>query len=337
MNEQACGCLPNLQKPAKKGKRKILKERIRQFSIWYFENEDQKEVQHVKRRLERKKRGKTIRQVKEIRCLRWLYFLDGTVWTVGVMFTLCSTVGTLGEHTPFYKHKEMYRVIGPLTVFFAMVLLIVLSVLKRKFLKANRMNKPLRSFYILPKKVKKSQKRPVTVHRFKNCQSFDTDDSGNIDDIGSEKLQKTEQFWARNYKETVSAKKSDTFHDTEILLQTLPSDPNKTLPVNIMSRADKRKAWAKTKWLRMNISSESSEYLDDCITKDLAQSRMLETKDSLEKYPILTSVSMDSESLDTVSVMKVDHTIKRDFSTKSKTSEVSNFSNFSETAPLVKR
>jgi len=119
-NERACGCL--WKSKDHKGK-KLEKERIKQFSIWYEEVDSARQREFAQRRLDRQYlREKKQRRVK---CFRRLFIPTVICWLFGFCMILASTVKGLGEGTIFWTMRDRFHVIGPVTLGIGLILLMV--------------------------------------------------------------------------------------------------------------------------------------------------------------------------------------------------------------------
>ena len=276
------------------------------------------------------------------------------MWIVGLLFTLCSMVSTIGKYTPFYD-KIKYKILGPVILLIAILLIFLNVFLKRRWLKSNNMHTRKTGFYIIQKKEK-------TLKENGKSDSVETDDSGNVEDIEMSVFSKKEKFWARKH--------TDSDHEHESISQIIHSrgtDLDKvswgfsTDTPGVSSNGDafdeelriskkgkeKRQAWAKSKWMqRMN----SGDTLDSWESVNMFDPRLENTsadvgvssntgQDSYVKTNYANVAFSKNSSVDSTDnqTKDVPYKFARNYSTKSKMSEVSNFSNFSESAPLVKK
>lgn len=125
------------QKTRKWSKTQVLKERIRQFSMWYVEETDKKERDHFQLRLDRRRRRKD-KNTKWMGLVKALFMLDVMAWVTGMIMTVCSTVGAIGKDTVFYENKDFYRILGPVIILVAVIILLVVAALNQRFRSRNR-------------------------------------------------------------------------------------------------------------------------------------------------------------------------------------------------------
>lgn len=246
----------------KKRKTRLLKERMRQFSIWFFENEDQKELEHARRRLERKKKKKMASRGMENKFLQFLYGFDVILWIIGIVFTLCSSIKTFGKHTAFYRFKSLFLLLGPALLFAAVLVLFLATGLKHRM--RIKHAKPQRSFYIMQKK-KKESKSEIT--------KDPDNDSGNEEDIEMSDLnkKKVKTFECEDQKENLAIARrlvradSHLSDDYSFECSKLVEQPEAELDGNRLKRAKARRAWAKTKWMRVGAESDDDVELGDTL------------------------------------------------------------------------
>ncbi|XP_053392906.1 uncharacterized protein LOC123564299 [Mercenaria mercenaria] len=253
-----CGCINiSLERPKKKSKIRLMKERIRQFSIWFFENEDHKEVEHVRRRLERKKKRKLLKKSPEFRHVCWLYGFDVILWIVGSVFTLCSTVKAFGKHTVFYKSGQLYRILGPGLLLAAAVVLFLATGLKHRM--KTKHDRPQRSFYIVQKN-KKHSKSDTDIKDPDN-------DSGNEEDIEMTEFSLKRESDLKTGPEGKPTKEAKVRKLGDMPIGgTMSGEKSEIVFYNEgLKRTQNRRAWAKTKWMRMESGSGDSFESDDIL------------------------------------------------------------------------
>jgi hypothetical protein len=312
-----------------------MKERIKQFSIWFFENEDHKEVEHVRRRLERKRKRKLLAKKRGARPIRWLYVLDVILWIAGIAITLCSSIKAFGENTEFYKRKELYRPLGPCVLAAAALFLFLATGLKHRMqIKHNK--PPQRAFYIVQKNNKNSETDP-------DIKDPDND-SGNEEDIEMTVLGLKSESYLETAKEIGAKKEIETNRadDTERLKASMPSSEWPKVAFyqedeRYTRRDQSRKAWAKTKWMRVE-SYDHDDVLD--LTEDVLiggkKHGQGETRESHAELPVRYTNISENRRI-TRFKPRPGGCFTAQSSIKSQTSEISFASTTSESAPLVRK
>jgi len=229
---------------------RMLKERIRQFSIWYSEEEDQREKERFKLRLARLQNKEEMVASHHIILLRILYGFVIIVAFSGGLFLFCSTVESIGKHTAFFKRKVLYRILGSCVLVLALVLLLVATGLKHKL--RTRHSKPRTNFYILDKS-KKSQTN-MSNGQLQATDSIESADSGTVEDIEMTTL-RTES------RAQIFLPRENDVSDAPLLACASSLDDSASKDAYLIdehcehgknterARAN-RAAWAKTRWFR---------------------------------------------------------------------------------------
>ena len=251
-NTEGCGCLRINITRKNRTNSFILKERIKQYNIWYFENEKQKKIEL---RLERRRERKLLARKHDARRIRLLCVFDMILWIVGIVFISCSSVKAFGEHSVYYKNKNFYRTVGSIILAVAGLFLYIWTVLKHRMQIKHKLP---------PKRIRKSPKK--TDNDGKDPNSYGNE--GNEKDIEmtlfglqiENYLETNDEIG--NYKgdETQKAEEQGITQE-DMTLSEWPNVIINQVDETDNKRSQSRKAWAKTKWMR-GESFDSDGVLD---------------------------------------------------------------------------
>lgn len=356
-SNDGCGCLnvPK-RKPKKRSKIKLLKERIRQFSIWYFEQQEHVERDMFRRRVERKKVKTRHVATHIVRIMQWMYALDAIAWIIGLTFVLCSTVESFGQYTPFYKSKQLYQILGLVILLFAVLLLFFVTGFKHRVRTKHQTRK------LNPVTKKCTCNLSAKSETNKDNSKDTSEDSGNEEDIEVKSYQTNKSAHRKQSKNNstvcVPSEKRQPLYfyknvdsrQCSIELSPLPSAFASFANESPKAEKDEvancswknRKAWTKSKWMRVESedSSDDDGILGACKEEGKAPFEVDEQYGSgIESFAQNRRKLFKMKAQNTSSNESIDifHPINRNISTKSKVSQASTVSTCSETAPLVKR
>ncbi|WAQ96936.1 hypothetical protein MAR_029626 [Mya arenaria] len=258
--DSACGCLklsPSRRSVARASRMKMLRERIRQFSIWYSETEEERENYRFKLRKQRQELKLQLVTTRALRFLRWLYGVAWILAIVGGLFVLCSSIKVIGGITPFYKKQKLYRGLGVCFLALGMIILLVATGVKHKL--RTRENKPRGTFYIVEKN---KRTKPV----LEQMSSFESEDSGNVEDMEikttSPERQSRKRYMYQLDGEHESSLASAPPFDDPVSRNTFDAATDTTDNRDERARQSRR-AWAKSRWMREEW--RSSRETEDCV------------------------------------------------------------------------
>ncbi|KAH3862981.1 uncharacterized protein LOC127866422 [Dreissena polymorpha] len=177
--EETCGCVPGANKRRRKELSwQLFKERIRQFSIWYSETEEQRENERFNLRKTRKLNKVSNSPTTSLKLLRLLYGVDFAIAATGGAFLFCSTVKSIGGDTALFQNKALYVPLGVSLIALSVMLLLLATGIKHKMRKAH---KPRRNFYILEKN--KSSKSMLETHTFVEIPKLENADESDMTEM----------------------------------------------------------------------------------------------------------------------------------------------------------
>ncbi|KAL4240142.1 hypothetical protein ACF0H5_000936 [Mactra antiquata] len=351
----ACGCfkMQGPKKPKKLSKYRLLKERIRQFSIWYFEEQDQLDKDFFMRRVERHKVKNRHVNNNKIYFMRCIYFLDAVIWIVGLVFLIGSSTESFGENTPFYKSKVLFRILGIVILFFGVFVLLFVTGFKHKA--RTKHHKPRRNFYILQKKGKNTT---MATGNGEDIIKEISEDSGNEEDIDIKTVKKTvvhkQSKENRRIYSTSSQRQPLQFYKNvdsrQCSFELSPiastsgdhahASPDVTSSEHSKRGRIDRVAWTKSKWMRVDsddsMDADTIPSIHDglTMTSQFGTGQSTEGAEANRKRMMFQMRTNNTSSNDSGEWF---HPASRSQSTKSKVSQASTISTCSETAPLVKR
>lgn len=318
-------------------KEKSLRDRIKQFNIWYCEKEEYRDKEYSKRRSDKKKRRGLFTKEKFMKRLRWLYTLTVVLWIVGITMTFCSTVKSIGKETTFYDHRVTYRIVGPLVLTAGVVSLLVTEGLKMNFKLGEGRKKP--QFYIIQTSTNKKR-------RNKSQNSY-------IDNEGKEMISKAKR--KRKLFQLSSEMKCISIENMDIEIQApdtsnakgdktsvvTESNEDDFTPVStetrermlgtesLNSRSPKRKLhdWKRSHWTK--LSQESTTSAEFSVIDENEVMGSSGDSANLRRQMSLGPPRSPGGTFE--------NPLARQWSTNSRASTTSKFSNFSDDAPLIKR
>ena len=106
-----------------------LKDRIEKFEDEKFGDDKLKELEFARRRKLRKERKDILKADRRLRFFKISYLCSCILFAIGIVFTICSTVPSIGEGSFMWVHKSIFKVVGPCCLGVAIVSWLVTSTL----------------------------------------------------------------------------------------------------------------------------------------------------------------------------------------------------------------
>ena len=317
---------------------KALRDRIKQFSIWYNEKEEYQTKEYNKRRSDKQKRRGLLTKETFVKRLRWLYTLTVVVWIVGIIMTFCSTVKSIGKETTFYDHRVTYRIVGPLVLAAGVLLLFLTEGLKMNFKLSEGHKKP--NLYIIQTSGKKR----------KNGMPNSSTDTGDNKEMIDKTQKKRKLFHLSPDVKCISIETIDIdieppdksncditltmtgtprvpkLKEGEVMPVTTESDDTMVDAETSSSRSPKRKwhDWKRFHWTKLSQESATSTEFSVIDENVVMESSGDSTNFRRQMPPRSPSGTFENP-------------LARQWSTNSRASTTSKYSNFSDDAPLIKR
>ena len=247
--------------------------------------------------------------------------------------TFCSTVKSIGKETTFYDHRVTYRIVGPLVLTAGVVSLLVTEGLKMNFKLREGHKKP--QFYIIQTSTNKKRKY--------NSQNSTTG-SAEKEMIGRTKKRKLFQLspevkcisienmdieiQAPDKSIGVKTSKASESNEGEIMPVSTEGEERMPGTQACKSRSPKRKwhDWKRSHWTNLSQESTTSAQFSAIDENEVMQS-------SGDSTNLRQQVSVGPPRSPGGTF---DNPLARQWSTNSRTSTTSKFSNFSDDAPLIK-
>ena len=262
--------------------------------------------------------------------LRLLYTLTVVLWIVGITMTFCSTVKSIGKETIFYEKRVIYRVVGPAILAAGVVSLLVTEGLKMNF-KLGEGGRKQPHFYII--QTSSGKKRKTNTQSTANVKADK--------DIIC-KTKKRKLFQLSPDMECVSIEnididiqppgdtKSSTTESNESEIMKISTESQGTIPVtqtcNSQSPKRTRDDWKRFHWTKLSQESANS-----------AEFSVIDENEALQSSVDSANFRQQSRGPPRSPGGTFENPLARQWSTNSRASTTSKYSNFSDDAPLIKR